>query len=196
MYHCHIHFYLIGLKNRAFEMIKEISPLEHFTHEFHESGQYEEKLAAKADVIFAFLQEMDVKEALQRIVAGKKPEAELILLADKEQIPLISGLLSEVKDIWTLPMTDEEISFRILRWQQACKSQKDSWQSSQYLEAVINNTPNMVWYKDRDGIHKKVNDSFCKTVNKTKSRWKEEGMRIYGMWNRMILPASNQSLRS
>ena len=158
MYHCHIHFYLIGLKNRAFEMIKEMHPLENFTHEFSESEQFEEKMAVKADVIFAFLQDVDVKEALQTIGAGKKQEAELILLADKEQMQLMSGLLSEVKDIWTLPMTDEEISFRILRWQQACKSQKDSWQTSQYLEAVINNTPNMVWYKGKDGIHEKVNE--------------------------------------
>ncbi len=175
MYHCHIHFYLMGLKNRAFEMIKEMHPLEHITHEFSESEQCEVRLAAKADVIFAYLQDMDVKEALQAIEAGKKREAELILLADKEQMPLMSGFLSEVKDIWTLPMSDEEMSFRILRWQQACKSQKDSWQTSQYLEAVINNTPNMVWYKDKDGIHKKVNDSFCKTVNKTKKQVEGRG---------------------
>ncbi len=156
-------------------MIKEMHPLEHITHEFSESEQCEVRLAAKADVIFAYLQDMDVKEALQAIEAGKKLEAELILLADKEQMPLMSGFLSEVKDIWTLPMSDEEMSFRILRWQQACKSQKDSWQTSQYLEAVINNTPNMVWYKDKDGIHKKVNDSFCKTVNKTKKQVEGRG---------------------
>ncbi len=34
MYHCHIHFYLVGGLCREFEIIKEMPPLEHFTHEF------------------------------------------------------------------------------------------------------------------------------------------------------------------
>lgn len=36
MYHCHIHFYLVGGLCREFEIIKEMPPLEHFTHEFFE----------------------------------------------------------------------------------------------------------------------------------------------------------------
>ncbi|MBD5544460.1 MAG: response regulator [Lachnospiraceae bacterium] len=170
MYHCHIHFFLVGVKNRAFEIIKEMSPFEHFTHEFSEGIKLETPLISKADVIFAYLQDMDVGEALQTLVTEKKGDAELILLANKEQVPLVSDYLSEIKDIWTMSMEDEEIRFRFFRWQQDCKLRKDFWQTEQYLEAVINNTPNMIWYKDKEGIHKKVNDSFCKTVNKTKQQ--------------------------
>ena len=181
MYHCHIHFYLLGLKNRTFEMIKEMSPFEHFTHEFSESEELNQELAVKADVIFAYLQNMDVEEALRTLVISKKEEAELILLADKEQVLLMSDFMGEMKDIWILPMTDEEISFRFFRWQQASKLHKDSWQTSQYLEAVINNTPNMIWYKDKEGVHKKVNDSFCQTVNKTKKQ--VEGQKHAYIWD-------------
>lgn len=52
---------------------------------------------------------------------------------------------------------------------------KDFWQTNQYFEATINNNPNLIWYKDKDGIHKKVNDSFCKTVNKTKQQIEGQG---------------------
>ena len=52
---------------------------------------------------------------------------------------------------------------------------RDFWQTSQYLEATINNVPNLVWYKDKNGIHKKVNDSFCRTVNKTKAQVEGQG---------------------
>lgn len=53
MYHCHLHVYLLGRQCRIFEMIKEMPPLEHFTHEFLESSAVEEHLAKKADVIIA-----------------------------------------------------------------------------------------------------------------------------------------------
>ncbi len=58
---------------------------------------------------------------------------------------------------------------------------KDYWQTSQYLDATINNVPNLIWYKDKDGVHEKVNDSFCKTVNKTKKQ--VEGQRHAYIWD-------------
>lgn len=181
MYHCHIHFYLIGHQHRIFTMIKEMSPLEHFTHEFFESAKPEAEQASKADVILVDLQDMDAKETLQMLILNKKKDAELILLADVDQIMLLKDGFSEVKDIWTMPMSDEEIKFRFLRWQQTCKMSKDFWQTSHYLEATINNIPNLIWYKDKDGVHEKVNDSFCKTVNKTKQQ--VEGRKHAYIWD-------------
>lgn len=78
-------------------------------------------------------------------------------------------------------MTEEEIRFRFLRWQQTYKMSKDYWQTSHFLEATINNVPNLVWYKDKDGVHEKVNDSFCRTVNKTKQQ--VEGQRHAYIWD-------------
>lgn len=53
MYHCHTHFYLVGCQCRESEIIRGITPLEHFSHEFSESDSPEETLAAAADVILA-----------------------------------------------------------------------------------------------------------------------------------------------
>ena len=175
MYHCQIHFYLIGYQSTVFENIKEMSPLEHFTHEFYESDEPEEALAAKADVIMADIRNLNVKEAVQMLALVKKQEAELIVLADKEQIVHLSNNLSVIKDIWMMPMADEEVRFRFLRWQQNYKMSKDYWQTNQYLESTINNIPNLIWYKDKEGIHKKVNDSFCAIVNKTKQQVEGRG---------------------
>ena len=175
MYHCHIHFYLAGEKCRVFEIIKEMAPLEHFTHEFSESDSLDESFVSKANVIIANLQNMDAKEAVRLLISGSQKKTELILLANKEHILSLADDLSKIKDIWTLPMSDEEIRFRLLRWQQAYKMGTDFWQTSHYLEATINNMPNLIWYKDKDGIHKKVNDSFCKTVHKTKEQVEGRG---------------------
>lgn len=175
MYHCRIHFYLLGHQCRVFEIIKEVSPLEHFTHEFLESDKPENVLTSKADVILADIQDLDAQKTVQMLNENKKNDAEIILLAGKEQITLLTEDLTEIKDIWTMPMSDEEIRFRFLRWQQNCKMSKDYWQTNQYLEATINNIPNLIWYKNKEGIHKKVNDSFCITVNKTKKQVEGRG---------------------
>ena len=181
MYHCHIRFYLAGGQQGIFEIIKKMSPLENFTHEFYESGTLETSPAASADAIFADLTGKDARAALQFLVSAKKRDARLVLLADKDQIASLSGSFNKVDDIWVLPLSDGELSFRFLKWQQAYKNDKDHWQDSQYLEAAMNSVPNLVWYKDKNGIHHKVNDSFCRTVNKTKQQ--VEGQRHAYIWD-------------
>ncbi len=175
MYHCRLCIYLTGHWGNAFEIIREMLPLESFTHEFLESDRPDPELAAKADVILAGLENRDPREVLEVLVSGKRKACELILLADRGQMALITDRLPEIKDIWTMPVGEEEIRFRFLRWQETCKMSRDFWQTSQYLEATINNVPNLIWYKDKNGIHKKVNDSFCRTVNKTKEQVEGQG---------------------
>lgn len=58
---------------------------------------------------------------------------------------------------------------------------RDFWETSHFLEATINNVPNLIWYKDKDGVHEKVNDSFCQTVGKTKKQ--VEGRRHAYIWD-------------
>lgn len=174
MYHCNTQIYLIGPHRALFDPLKEMPPLEAFTHEFTESDKPEKILSSKADVILADLREFDIA-AVHALIAWKKPEAELILLIDKEQITKLDGDIYDILDIWTLPLSETELKFRFLRWQQAYKTRKDYWQSAQFLEATINNIPNLIWYKDKNGIHEKVNDSFCTTVNKTKEQVEGRG---------------------
>ncbi len=181
MYRCHVHFYLLGRRRGLWDGIKEIPPLEHFTHTFTESDTPEPALMEKADVILADLQDMDGRQIRQVLCAGKEKETELILLADKEQIRHLLKELSLVKDIWTLPMTEAELHFRFQRWQQAYKMAKDFWLTRQYLQVTIDSTPNLIWYKDKDGVHRKVNRSFCKAVNKTRAQ--VEGRRHAYIWD-------------
>lgn len=181
MYHCHVHFYLIGRQHGIWDTIQAMPPLEHFTHTFTTGAKPDAALLADADIIFANLQGMDAPAALKTISDGRRREAELILLADANQIALLSSQLAAVKDIWTMPMSEAEIQFRFLRWQQSYKMEKDFWQTSQYFETTINSIPNLIWYKDKNGIHKKVNDSFCLAVGKTKKQ--VEGRDHAYIWN-------------
>ncbi len=175
MYHCHVHFYLLGSQCKIFEIVRETAPLEHFTHTFAEGSVPEEGLLSEADVILANLRGLNAEETVRKLVSEKRRDAELILLAEKGQVELLKGELSGVKDIWICPMSAEEAGFRFLRWQQAYKLGRDFWETSHFFEATINNVPNLVWYKDKNGIHEKVNDSFCRTVNKTRQQVEGQG---------------------
>ncbi len=153
-----------------------------FEHEFIESRSPDEELAAKADVIFADLCDMNVTKTICTLTAWKRPETDLlVMLSGQEQFENAEDCLNEVTDIWMLPMTDAVLKFHFLRWQKSYKMRKDFWQTSQYLENTINSVPNLIWYKDKNGIHEKVNDSFCKTVNKTREQ--VQGQRHAYIWD-------------
>ena len=80
-----------------------------------------------------------------------------------------------------MPLSEEEMRFRFMRWQQTYKMSKDYWQTKTYLDTAINSVPHMIWYKDKTGAHMKVNDFFCKTVNKTMEQI--EGRGHYYIWD-------------
>nr|WP_297864242.1 response regulator [uncultured Acetatifactor sp.] len=175
MYHCHVHFYFTGQNCRVFEIIKESSRPENFTYTFAADEVPEKNAASEADVIVANLQGMDAVKTIRTLISGKSEEARLILVAERMQMDFLTGELPEIEDIWISPMTEEEIKFRFNRWQDRYKQDKDYWQTSHFFEATINNIPNLIWYKDKNGIHEKVNDSFCRTVNKTKEQVEGRG---------------------
>lgn len=172
MYHCQLHINLMGQPCRAFEIIRDLAPMEHFTHIF-QSG--------RADVVFANLQGSNARDLLGEVISGLSEKTELIVFVQQEQKGEILEYLPVISDLWTLPMPEEELKFRILKWQQACKKEREEWETSQFLEATINGMPNLIWYKDKNGIHQKVNDSFCRTVNKPKKL--VEGRDHYFIWD-------------
>ena len=183
MYTCHLQIYFAGHPSHALDVIKKMPALENFTHIFSESDEAEASLSKKADVIIADLSNTDMQPSLQTFVQNRSAGAQIILLASREQMRLLCSdpALKEITDIWIMPMSDEELRFRFLRWQQTFKMSRDFWETSHFLEATINNVPNLIWYKDKDGVHEKVNNSFCQAVNKTKEQ--VEGRRHAYIWD-------------
>ena len=175
MYHCRVRFYLVGEENTLFETIKKMSPLENFTHEFTVSGSLEKVAAEKADVIIASLKNKNAGEFAREVISAKRENAEVILLAEREQFSELSEAMESVMDIWLMPMSEDEARFRFMKWQQRCKLETDARETSHFFETTINSIPNLIWFKDKNGIHEKVNDSFCKTVNKTKEQVQGRG---------------------
>ena len=168
MYHCHLQFYLMGQDRSLLDTICGMPPLEHFSHTFSRSDTPDAALCVGADVIAADLRGMgpDGPAVLDALLAVKREEAELIAIADRDQIAGLAPLLPQVRDLWVEPAA-QEIPFRFRRWQEGCRQDKELWEARQYLNATINGVPNLVWFKDKNGLHEKVNDSFCRAVKKT-----------------------------
>lgn len=183
MYTCSLHIYFAGHPSHAFDVIKKMPSLTHFTHIFSESDEAEVSLSQKADVIIADLSHLDMRSALPIILQNRRDGVPVILLADKKQMQLLCAepALKDITDIWIHPMSDEELRFRFLRWQEAYKMGKDFWETGHFLETTINNVPNLIWYKDKEGVHEKVNNSFCQAVNKTKEQ--VQGRRHAYIWD-------------
>ncbi len=175
MYHCLTHFYLVGFESDLSAVLKEIPAFENFTHSFTEGRQPDPALAQQADVILADLRKLDGAAAVRMLLQAKGSEAQLIVLAEQEQIPLLAGSLPEISDVWTPPLTVELLKFHFLRWQQDWQRSKDLWQARHFLDATINGGPSLIWYKTKNGIHEKVNDSFCSAVNKTRQQVEGRG---------------------
>ena len=173
MYRCHVHLYWAGPAGAELEAFQEEAPLEGMTHEFSQSEEPVCRLAARADVIFADVRGKNPEEFLKPLLESKKPDGDLIVLAEQEQAP---GLpLGGLSDVWFLPMGQEEARFRFARWQQGHKQRMDLWETQQFLDATIDSVPTLVWYKTWDGIHEKVNASFCHTVGKTREQVQGRG---------------------
>lgn len=176
MYRFCIHFYLLG-SNEVFDFIKSLKPLENFTHEYRQGDGFDKDLAEKSDVIFADIRSGE-KALLESLASLKKP---IVLLVNKEQLSSVTEFNSCISDIWVMPMDKAEAEFRVLKWQKDYKEKADLTEKSIFLEAAINNTPNLVWFKSRDGIHEKVNDSFCSAVHKSKEDVEGKGHAY--IWN-------------
>ncbi len=180
MYHCQIHFHFAGVPCSAFDIIKEITPYRNYTHQYTWSeGMHPDEAAA--DVILANLEGTDAGEAVKALLSAKRADTQLIVMLEKCQTEYLTDQFREIKDMWILPMTEAEIRFRYERWRQEYKMSRDYWETQHFLETTINNVPNLVWYKDKNGVHEKVNNSFCHTVGKTKQQ--VEGQRHAYIWD-------------
>lgn len=183
MYHCSICFYMITEQNGLFAILKQMPQYLHFSHEYVQSVEAEEALTEKADVILADVRRMNAEETLAFLLFHKRRDTELILLADKEQAALLTEKddAEDISDIWVTPLTEKEFQFRLTRWQKNYKMSKDFWQTQQYLDTTINCVPHLIWYKDKEGAHMKVNKAFCSAVNKTMEQI--EGRGHYYIWD-------------
>ena len=120
MSQCRLAFTCVSCHPEVFEPIRAMPALDPYVHVFTVTRQPDPAAVAAADVILADLRDMD-QGVLQSLLDCKKESAQLILLADLERFNMTADQLAQVTDLWVMPMTENELRFRFLRWQQTKK---------------------------------------------------------------------------
>lgn len=168
MYHCPVNICLIDVADDFAQLVEATPPRELFSHSVVRVEGPKDGAVGEADALFVDVTGRDALAWARSAVEAKKPRACVIVIASRDQIEELAPLLDRIHDIWVAPLSAREAAYRLGRWLDRCKRDADAWRDNQYLEATINSIPSLVWYKSKDGIHHKVNDAFCATVNKAK----------------------------
>ena len=168
LYHVRLKIALIGVEEDKADLWKGIAPKERFHHSFYTIAQEDELIRELADEE-QLLIIMDKKCFLSPYMVRKTMpthDSLLILCADNPG-QLVSEDYDAVDEIW---LNDGAALARfyfnnvLTRMADA----KRAWLQETWLQATINTLPDMIWFKDMQGIHLDVNDAFCTAVAKEK----------------------------
>ena len=128
-------------------------------------------------LILFYSTEFDIKKLKESI------NSNIILIFILEHSSLVDNhaLFNFANDIWFSPISEQEVLFRMEKIIDSIKLRKEKLLAENYLNTLINSIPDMVWFKDNNGIHLKVNDAFCNIIGKTKENI--EGKDHFAIWD-------------
>ena len=166
MYHYNLKIIVLSEDAALYKKIAALPSLEGFTNEVHQLTAVDASLQS-ADLLICAAPASVLERALSLLVPGK---AMKVYLGSRENQELLSdSTLAELDELWTLPITERLLDYRLHKLFAHIKAIKDAHLTNEYLEALINGIPPLIWYKDIRGAHLKVNNSFCVAVGKEKS---------------------------
>lgn len=167
MYHCRILIHLAGSMKAFSGVVRSMPFPDGIDAEFSEGILTDGTFGA--DIIIAGFEGADeaaVQSGIKALLKSKKPGSKLIVAVPSGMELFSSDLISGINDVWYLPISEDELKYRLSKMIDEIHAACEKKQSENYLDAVINNSPSLIWFKNRDGVHELVNESFSKAVNK------------------------------
>ena len=179
MYSVKLHICLSeDLKNKL-EILEKIQPKPRFTHEFI-------TIKSPADVPSPI---PDENQYL--IIASQNCGLNLTELKNRigengflaiyaRDADKITGEQKQIADeIWLESANLDDFYFE--KALNLIAERKEAWLQKTWLQTTINSSPDMIWFKDMDGLHLEVNDAFCEVVDKQKDDVRRKDH--YYIWN-------------
>lgn len=164
MYHYNINISIFFLEPRKVAWFREVPPLERFTNTYFINPQINAENITKSDIII-WAKPVCQKDMLL-LAKYKKKDAALVLLCNREELDKVDSWPDVSDNIWPRSLAKKILQGLYKRLLKNFKLYCDDKLTESYLNALINNMPDMVWFKDLKGIHVKVNDKFCEVVGK------------------------------
>jgi diguanylate cyclase (GGDEF)-like protein/PAS domain S-box-containing protein len=101
-------------------------------------------------------------------------ERVIFLTSAADTKKLDSTVFSAADELWVMPdgQTNDEglLNVYFSKLLKTMKDGSDNRRMEICFRTIIDSLPDMAWFKDNDGVHLMVNDSFCGVVEKTKEQ--------------------------
>lgn len=172
---------LIVTRDPSFEMIlEEVPPLRGFKHQFTRTSEIGDANLLECAVVILD-NSANAAESVKKVHAAKGPDAALVVCFNATLLPTLASVYDLIDQVWIRPLNTVQIQSSFKKILQHFKEREDGALNGRYVDALINGLPDLIWFKDKRGAHLKVNDSFCRTVNKPKEQ--VEGRGHYYIWD-------------
>lgn len=187
MYHHSFLFVIVSSSRRIEEALQDVTPLDDCDYTF--------RTAADAETVPADARRIDTAWIYDSLGGAQLPkdtdekEANILVAASGSSLLEDSTAVKQVSDIWVMPEAGTydgallEVYFQ--RLARRMKERANARKQGICFETLINSVPDISWFKDVDGAHLIVNDSFCELVGKSKEQ-------IYGKGHCYIWDASKE----
>lgn len=180
MYHRILNI-LIATQNHQLEaFLRGAPPVERFSYQFFCHPDVDEvDLKGYGVIVLDFENVKPI--SLEKILAAKDEQAVVVGCFSADSFPTLEEHYQLFDQIWIKPFVEEKVLSCFSGIMKGLKEQEDSILTQKYLDTLIDSLPDLIWVKDAMGAHLKVNNSFCRAVNKTKAQI--EGRGHYYIWD-------------
>jgi fog: ggdef domain protein len=180
MYHIWLNICLLNISQQKLDFWQKIQPKRYFEHNFQIISGIEDipsKIPNQHQylIIISNSNDINISEIRERI-----KENGIIIIYAKNTDEILPKWLEIVDDVW-FDSSNNLDKFYFEKTLELIAKRKESWLQKTWLQATINTLPDMIWFKNLDGLYLEINNAFCKAANKEKDDIR--GKNHYDIWN-------------
>lgn len=172
MYHYDLRITTLNLSVDVLNSLKQIKPEENLTYNFTVADGLVEKDFLRSDV---YIYRGQVTAETIEYFKAIKEKTEVYIILCTEAKKLEPNALELVDELWPMDELPALYAGLFAKYMHFLKLMLDKELTESYLDSLIDNMPDMVWFKDKRGAHLKVNKKFCDVVGKSKEDIKGRG---------------------
>ena len=181
LYSVQLKIAFLGIAEDQVELWKGIAPKERFSHSFYTIQQEKDMIRELADEEQLLVIMGQGSFLSPRMVRQMMPVHDSLLILCADNPDLLEGEdYDAADDIW-LNHGPALAQYHFANVLTHIAERKHAWLMETWLQTTINTLPDMIWFKDMQGIHLDVNDAFCTVVAKEKEDIR--GRDHYDIWD-------------
>jgi diguanylate cyclase (GGDEF)-like protein/PAS domain S-box-containing protein len=180
MYHRILKVYIATQNSQLETFLQSVPPVNNSSHQFISHPEIKIADLKQYEIIILDFDTVP-PESLEKIFLAKNDQAAVIGCFTPDNYSILTDNYHLFDQVWIQPFSKNKVCTSFGRIVKRFKEQQDSVLNLQYLDTLIDSLPDLIWFKDARGSHIKVNDSFCRAVNKTKAQ--VQGRGHYYIWD-------------